>query len=111
MPIARLWTKRSTSSKEKLLFLDQSIARIGGKDNQWRSVDLQNLPKAAPIRDLFELIEAKQLSALPRQFWTMPKNRNHFEKQGKRYKLKRDCKSSPLDPDLSQLTVNKPYHS
>jgi len=62
-------------------YQDQSIARIGGKDNQWRSVDLQNLPKAAPIRDLFELIEAKQLSALPRQFWTMPKNRNHFEKQ------------------------------
>lgn len=62
-------------------YQDQSIARIGGKDNQWRSVDLQNLPKAAPLRDLFEIIEAKQLSALPRQFWTRPKNRNYFEEQ------------------------------
>jgi len=69
-------------------YQDHSIARIGGKDNQWRSVDLQNLPKAAPIRDLFELIEAKQLSALPRQFWTMPKNRNHFEKQGMKKKIR-----------------------
>ena len=31
----------------------------------------------------------------------MPKNRNHFEKQGTH-------KSSPSDPDLSQLTVNIP---
>ena len=46
-----------------------------------RSVDLTNLPKAAPIRDLFEVIDTRTISALPPNFWTLPKNCAHFEKQ------------------------------
>jgi hypothetical protein len=72
------------TNQDKIRFAnyqENSHARIGGKDNGWRSVDLTNLPRAAPVRDLFEVIKNKTISALPRKFWTLPKNCAHFEKQ------------------------------
>jgi len=62
-------------------YQEKSTAGIGGKDNGWRTVDLEALPRAAPIRDLFEVIDTATISSLPRQFWTLPKNRAHFETQ------------------------------
>ena len=44
-------------------------------------MDLESLPRAAPIRDLFEVIDTATISSLPRQFWTLPKKRAHFETQ------------------------------
>merc|ERR1711892_732055 len=34
-------------------YQEKPDARIGGKDNHWRTVDLEALPRAAPLRDLF----------------------------------------------------------
>lgn len=62
-------------------YQENSHARIGGKDNGWRTVDLANLPRAAPVRDLFEIVDSRTISALPKKFWTLPKNCAHFEKQ------------------------------
>merc|ERR1711892_1546157 len=43
-------------------YQEKSDARIGGKDNHWRTVDLEALPRAAPLRDLFELIDTASIS-------------------------------------------------
>merc|ERR1711892_35270 len=78
-------------------YQEKSDARIGGKDNHWRTVDLEALPRAAPLRDLFELIDTASISSLPRKFWTLPKNRAHFETQ-----------VTLLLNESKQLTIPKP---
>jgi len=60
---------------------EKSSALIGGKDNGWRLVDLRTMPRAAPFRDLFEIIDSKQLSHLPETFWARPRNREHLQTQ------------------------------
>jgi hypothetical protein len=42
-------------------YQENSNASVGGKENTWRRVDLCNMPKAAPYRDMFELIEKNQI--------------------------------------------------
>jgi len=60
---------------------EKSSATIGGKDNGWRLVDLQTIPRAAPFRDLFQIVHSKQLSHLPKTFWSRPRNREHLLRQ------------------------------
>jgi len=60
---------------------EKSSATIGGKDNGWRLVDLQTIPRAAPFRDLFQVVHSKQLSHLPKTFWSRPRNREHLLRQ------------------------------
>lgn len=62
-------------------YQEKSSATIGGKDNGWRLVDLSTLPRAAPFRDLFEIIDSGRISNLPQSFWAQPRNREHLQTQ------------------------------
>jgi len=62
-------------------YTDNSSCLIGGKDNGWRRVDLRTLPRAAPFRDLYEVVQSKRLSHLPPSFWAQPRNQAHLETQ------------------------------
>merc|ERR1711915_1067348 len=54
---------------------------IGGKDNGGRRGDLRTLPRAAPFRDLYEVVQSRRLSHLPPSFWAHPRNQAHLQTQ------------------------------
>ena len=64
-----------------LAYRDESAASVGGKGNTWRLVNLSDIPKAAPFRDLYEILQSKQLSILPKAFWGKTRNRENIERQ------------------------------
>jgi len=64
-----------------LSYRDESAASVGGKGNTWRLVNLSDIPKAAPFRDLYEILQSKQLSILPKAFWGKTRNRENIERQ------------------------------
>merc|ERR1711973_1066113 len=47
-------------------YTDNSSCLIGGKDNGWRRVDLRTLPRAAPFRDLYEVVQSNGSPIYPR---------------------------------------------
>lgn len=67
--------------KQKIFHLFYFVTLKGGKDNGWRRVDLRTLPRAAPFRDLYEVVQSKRLSHLPPSFWAQPRNQAHLETQ------------------------------